>query len=169
MAFRLSCSSRLLEFAPAMGGAVFLGFYSFLFGSFNAADPFRVPATQGHLDAFAYSLDRCARSTSKISVAGWVAKPGVHRATHTTTVLIRDESDGRLFAMKTDLPNRKDVTVHLNRMLGDDVDYDNTGFSASLNLHKARRGIKQGRVYIAFDENGQYTLLPMPCTYSALP
>ena len=152
-----------------MAGVVFLGFYSFLFGSFNAAVPFSAPATQGQLGDFAYSVDRCAGTTSKISVAGWIAKPGVHRATHATTVLIRDESGGRLFAMKTDLPNRKDVTAHLNRLLGDDVDYDNTGFSASLNLRKARRGIRQGRIYIAFDENGQYTLLPMPCTYPVSP
>lgn len=161
--------ARLVDVGVVAAGLALAGFYWFLFARFNAAPPFQNPATMGSLVQYAHYMDGCRTSVSKISITGWLAKPGVHRDRHATTALIRDESDGRMFVMKTDVLNRKEVTAHLNNALGDTVDYDNSGFSASLNLHAASRGIREGRVYIAYDEGGIYMLLPMPCTYSSSP
>lgn len=148
-------------------GVAFFGFYSLLFLHFNAAPDFHGVFTANPRRDFQYYMDSCRVSVSKISISGWVAKPAVRRGKHATTAVLRDESNGRMYVMKTDLPPRRDVTAHLNQVLGDAVNYDNTGFSASLNLSATGRGIREGRVYVAYDEGQSYSLVPMPCAFSS--
>jgi hypothetical protein len=63
--------------------------------------------------------------------------------------------------MRTDLTRRPDVTAALNPRFGDTINYDNSGFAASLNL--AAAGLGPGTALLAFDNGGVYSLLPLPC------
>lgn len=146
---------------------LFVAFQASMFARFNAAAPLNGPVVEGDPGQFRHAVELCRSSVSKVSIAGWVARPGLYRPTHRTTVVLRDEKNGRLYAMKTDLPTRRDVTTRLNAALGDRVNYENSGFAASLDVVDAGLQIAHGRVYVAFEERGRYILLPMPCTYSS--
>lgn len=166
VAIRRIPQARLLDVVLIGAGLAFAGFYFLLFTHLNAAPVFQGPTVIGSLHQYQYAMDSCHTSSSNISISGWLAKPGLGWEKHATTALIRDESDGRMFVMKTDLPDREDVTKFLNKVLGDKVRYWNAGFAASLNLRASGRRIRKGRIYIAYDEDKSYTLVAMPCIFS---
>lgn len=164
----MSSATRLLD-VLLIAAALFLAcFYVLVFRSFNQAPPFEGPVGRYlPLQAFQSKIESCKFSAyRRILISGWVARPGQRRGKHSTTVVIRDAADGRLFAMETDLPPRRDVSRKLNKLLGDSVDYTTSGFSASLNLRKAGHLIREGRLYIAYDEGKSYTLIPTTCSFS---
>lgn len=164
----MSSATRFLD-VLLIAAALFLAcFCVLLFRSFNQAPPFEGPVG-GYLPlpAFQSKIESCKFSAHRrILISGWIARPGQRRGKHTTTVVIRDAADGRFYAMKTDLPPRRDVSKRLNYLLGDKIDYTTSGFAASLNLQKAGHRIREGQLYIAYDEGESYTLVPTTCSFS---
>ena len=113
-------------------------------------------------------MERCARSSRRFEVSGWMARAGVVRGPHVTRVLLRDDRDGRLWQLPTELPPRSDVNVRLNRGTPGPVDYTTSGYAASLDLRRAKPRIPAGQVLIACDEGvaqagTQYVLVQIPC------
>ena len=162
----MSSATRFLN-VLLIAAALFLAcFYALLFKGFNRAPLFEGPVG-GAQSALQSKIESCKFSAHRrILISGWVARPGQRRGKHTTTVVIRDAADGRLYAMETDLPPRRDVSDKLNKLFGDRIDYTTSGFAASLNLQKAGHRIRQGRLYIAYDEGDSYTLIPTTCSFS---
>jgi hypothetical protein len=158
--------ARRIALLPIVACVLFVAFQARMFARYNAAPPLDGPAVEGDPGRFRHAVELCRSSASKVSIAGWIARPGLYRPTHRTTAVLRDDRDGRFYGMKTDLPTRRDVTTRLNAALGDRVNYENSGFAASLDVVDAGLHIAHGQVYVAFEEAGRYTLLPMPCTYS---
>lgn len=164
----MSSATRFLD-VLLVAAALFLAcFYVLLFRTFNQSPPFEGPVGGSlPLQAFQSEIESCKFSARRrILISGWIARPGQRRGKHTTTVVIRDAADGRLYAMETDLPPRRDVSRTLNNQLGDTIDYTTSGFAASLNLQKAGHRIREGQLYIAYDEGGSYTLVPTACSFS---
>lgn len=113
-------------------------------------------------------VERCARSSRHFEVSGWMARAGVVRGPHVTRVLLRDDRDGRLWQLPTELPPRSDVNVQLNRAGATGVDYTTSGYAASLDLRIAKTRVPAGQVLIAFDEGlrpagTHYLLVPVAC------
>lgn len=158
---------RRIALLPVAACVLFVAFQTRMFARYNAAPLLEGPAVEGDPGQFRHAVELCRSSVSKVSIAGWIARPGLYRPTHRTTGVLRDGGSGRFYTMKTDLPTRRDVTTRLNAALGDRVNYENSGFAASLDVVDAGLDIAHGQVYVAFEEAGRYTLVPMPCTYSS--
>jgi hypothetical protein len=155
------------EFGLAMAGIVSAGFYALLYCNFNSAPRFDGITIAEPAEAYRLNLDKCERNGRQIWLSGWLAKAGVSRKKHSTTAVIRDESTGLIYVMKTDLPPRPDVTQYLNKALGDQLDYDSSGFSASLDLAATGGRIRAGAVYVAFQQGNQFTLIPTSCAFTS--
>lgn len=126
-----------------------------------------VPAT-----ALLGRVERCALSARRFEVAGWMARAGAVRGPHVTRVLIRNDRDGRLWQLPTELPPRPDVNARLNPGGANGVDYTTSGYAASLDLRSAKARIPAGQVLIAFDEGlapagTQYLIVPLDCRMAA--
>ncbi|MGO4549630.1 hypothetical protein AB4059_00785 [Lysobacter sp. 2RAF19] len=120
-----------------------------------------VPAT-----ALLGRVERCAVSPRRFEVSGWMAQPGVARGPHVTRVLLRDDRDGRLWQLPTELPPRSDVNVQLNRAGFAGADYTTSGYAASLDLRRAKPRIAAGQVFIAYDQGTsgrRYQLVRVAC------
>ena len=125
-----------------------------------------------HHTAFLGRVERCVLSSRRFEVSGWMARPGVVRGPHHTRVLLRDDRDGRVWQLPTELPPRSDVNVRLNGGSTGPVDYTTSGYAASLDLRRARPRIPSGQVMIAFDEGQapagtQYVIVEIPCRMDA--
>ena len=117
-------------------------------------------------------VERCVLSSRRFEVAGWMARAGVVRGPHVTRVVLRDDRDGRLWQLPTELPPRSDVNFRLNHGEGGRVDYTTSGYAASLDVRRAKPRIPAGQVLIAFDEGlapagTQYVLVPIACRMDA--
>jgi hypothetical protein len=144
-----------------LASAVLIGaYYAVLYFRLNAAPAFAGPFAPAGGE-FATHVDTCRSTRSKVSITGWAARRGLQRGSHDTRVVFRETASGRLVAMRTDLVRRPDVTAALNARFGDTLDYDTSGFAASLNL--AAAGLGPGTALLAFDNGGTYSLLPLPC------
>jgi hypothetical protein len=117
-------------------------------------------------------VERCAQSSRRFEVSGWMARRGVVRGPHATRVLLRDDRDGRVWQLPTELPPRSDVNVRLKRGASGPVDYTTSGYAASLDLRRAKPRIASGLVMIAFDEGQapagtRYVIAPIHCRLDA--
>jgi hypothetical protein len=135
-------------------------YYAILYFRLNAAPAFAGPFAPAGGE-FATHVETCRTTRTKVAIAGWAARRGLQRGSNATRVVFREAASGRLFAMRTDLVRRPDVTAALNPRFGDTINYDNSGFAASLNL--AAAGLGPGTALLAFDNGGVYSLLPLPC------
>lgn len=153
--------TRVGLFASALALAAF---YLVLFLRDNAAPVvdlmgFRI----ADADEFQYEMDRCQSNGKKVAVTGWIARIGHGADVHNVRVVIVDRPSGRAYALKTSLQQSDELKERLNRRLGDRIVYRNAGFTASLRLETANRVIRQGRLYITYEDDEVSVLLPLPC------
>ena len=113
-------------------------------------------------------IERCQLHGGRLTVHGWIARPGMQRGPHATRVLLRNDADGRYYLMHTDLRPRADVNARLAAELHDGIDYTTSGFAAWVDLVRAEPAVTGARVFIAYDEGDgragpSYVLVPTDC------
>jgi hypothetical protein len=132
-------------------------------------EPFEDPL-QGlqPMATFRGEIERCQLHGGRLTVRGWIARPGTQRGRHATRVLLRNDADGRYYLMHTDLRPRADVNARRAAELHDGIDYTTSGFAAWVDLARAQPAVAGARIFIAYDEGDgrtgpSYVLVPTDC------
>lgn len=109
---------------------------------------------------FEHGMDKCRVTGSKFAASGWLTRIGKEPHRRSMRVVLLDHANGRGYALDTTLRERANGPGVDGQAAGDPV---YSGFSASLNPSVADRRIRDGQMYIAYDDSTTKILLPLPC------
>ncbi|MET0717516.1 MAG: hypothetical protein ABWY34_03830 [Pseudoxanthomonas sp.] len=156
---------RLSLLAPLVlvGIAILLAcFYAILYRHDNIAPEVDLSRfSSGPQPGFEYGTDKCRVMKSKLAVSGWLLRKG--KGTHRrSTRVVLVEAGGRAYSLDTALRERPGL-AGLAGESGTNAQPLYAGFSASLDPSIVNRPIRDGRMYVIYDDASIRVMLPLQC------